>query len=79
MSVTIPLGVVQIIDKNLTVPPGWRVLTYDEGATFKSQLDSIVPEWGIIGFELGKLDGSGYGSKLSQHAGPECGQVFIVQ
>ena len=45
----------------------------DEGREIKEQLTSILGAWSIVGFEAGKLDGSGYGNKFMEAHGEECG------
>jgi hypothetical protein len=36
-------------------------------------LNKLIDNWGIIGFETGKLDGVGYGNKFMDSYGGECG------
>ena len=62
-----------------SIPQGWRVMTLEEGkANYKSLLP-LLGAWSIVGFDRGKIDGSGYGSKISDTRGSECGEIFIIQ
>ena len=61
------------------IPAGWRMLTYSEGQTYKSQLVTLLTEWSIVAFDHGKLDGHGYGNAFSDTYGSECGERFIVR
>lgn len=79
MSVNTDVGQVTIIGRDQVIPEGWRVLTFEEGSQVKSQISQLLDEWGIVAFDRGKLDGFGYGNKLMEQAGPECGQIFIVK
>jgi hypothetical protein len=78
-SVVTKLGQVRIIGKSVDVPAGWRILTFEEGTTVKNELLPLLDTWSIVGFDYGKLDGSGYGYQLSTTAGPECGEQFILR
>jgi hypothetical protein len=59
-------------------PYGWRVLTIEEGREIKQQLLPLMDQWGIVAFKTGKLDGQGYGFKISESYGKECGNKFII-
>ena len=72
------IGPVSIIQLNYGVPFAHRRVTLEEGKNIKNELVGIVGEWGVVAFGTGKLDGSGYGNKISDQYGPECGQMFIV-
>lgn len=78
-STHLPIGQVMIVPLKDPVPFGWRVLTYQEGQTYKSQLATILDTWSIVAFDQGKLDGKGYGNSLSPSYGKECGERFIVR
>ena len=70
---------IQKIAKNAQLPCGAKILTTDDAKAIKSRLNQQIPAWGIVGLLDGKIDGSGYGNKISQGYGSECGQYFIVQ
>ena len=72
------LGTVGKVGINDHVPHGWRVVRLEEGRNIAGELSELVDEWGIVGFEHGKLDGAGYGNKISETRGPECGELFII-
>jgi len=70
MSVQTNLGEVTIIGKDDPVPEGWRTLNFDEGVETVDRLSTILDAWAIVRFgDHGKLDGSGYGNKLTNEAG----------
>lgn len=60
------------------VPHGWRTLAIGEGYKWKCQLNQLLGQWSIVAFDVGKIDGFGYGNKISHQRGPECGEKFIV-
>lgn len=62
-----------------SIPAGWRVMTLEEGKSYKQSLLKFLGAWSIVGFDRGKIDGSGYGSKISDTRGSECGEIFIIQ
>ena len=72
------LGKVTKIGINDPIPQGWRVVRLEEGRQIAGELSHLVDAWGIVGFEHGKLDGAGYGNKISETRGPECGEIFII-
>jgi hypothetical protein len=72
------LGTVRKIGINEQVPQGWRLVRLEEGRQIAGELAELVEEWGIVGFEHGKLDGAGYGRKIGETRGSECGELFIV-
>ncbi len=72
------LGTVGKIGINDHVPQGWRLVRLDEGRQIAGELEQLVDEWGIVGFENGKLDGAGYGKKIGETRGSECGELFII-
>lgn len=78
-SVETPLGLVAILDREIPVPAGWRRLRLEEGKQIKENLNEILEEWSIVGFEDGKLDGYGYGNNFSETSGAECGEGFIIK
>ncbi len=49
-----------------------------EGYEYKEQLKKLLQTWSIVAFETGKIDGSGYGYKVHDSYGSECGEMFIV-
>jgi hypothetical protein len=38
----------------------------------------MLSQWSIVAFDIGKIDGFGYGNKISNTRGPECGEKFII-
>ena len=39
----------------------------------KNKLLGMLDTWSIVAFDHGKVDGSGYGSKIHNSYGKECG------
>lgn len=78
-TVDTPLGAVTTNPINEPIPEGWRILSLQEGKQIKEHLLELVGEWGIVGFDTGKLDGSGYGNNISDTRAEECGEIFIIQ
>ena len=60
------------------VPPGWRMLARGEAMKWKSCINSMLTHWSIVALDVGKIDGHGYGNKISSSYGPECGEKFII-
>lgn len=61
------------------VPCGWRILARGECYRFKCQLNQMLGQWSIVAFDVGKIDGWGYGNKISEGYGSECGEKFIIR
>ena len=61
--------VFEIIGIHSPIPNGWRIVTYTEAQNHKDQILKLLDPWGIVGFDHGKLDGSGYGGKFSPQYG----------
>ena len=61
------------------VPCGWRMLAIGEGQKWKCQLSQMLCPYSIVAFDVGKIDGSGYGNRISHHRGSECGEKFIIR
>ncbi|KAM3147363.1 hypothetical protein pb186bvf_000614 [Paramecium bursaria] len=61
------------------VPEGFRIMTLEEGTWYKNQLLNHLQEWSIVGFQTGKIDGFGYGNKISHERGNECGEFFYIK
>lgn len=72
------MGTVGKIGINEYIPEGWRAVKLEEGRHIAGELSQLVDEWGIVGFEHGKLDGAGYGRKVSETRGAECGELFVI-
>lgn len=73
-----PVGRVKFVPLNHN-EPGWRTLNIETGKQIKEDLIKLLPEWGIVAFETGKLGGKGYGYQFHDTYGPECGNKFVVQ
>jgi hypothetical protein len=39
----------------------------------------MLTEWSIVAFDYGKIDGEGYGGKIHDSYGSECGEKLIVR
>lgn len=39
----------------------------------------MLSDWSIVGFEVGKLDGFGYGNKFTEDYEGGCGEIFMIQ
>ena len=70
---------VKVININAQIPCGWRKLTLFEGKQMKNSLKKLLNTWSIVAFDKGKMDGRGYGYKISDTYGPEVGERFIVK
>ena len=44
-----------------------------DGVKILDQLKSITTDWSIIAFQMSALTGRGYGFKISESYGTECG------
>ena len=56
---------IKIVPLASPIPEGWRILTLQEGIELKDLLIPMLGTWSIVAFDKGKLDGSGYGNKIS--------------
>ena len=74
-----PLGLVMKVGLTEPILYGWRALRIDEGREIKDYLNQLLQNWSIVAFATGKIDGFGYGNKISETYGPECGELFILQ
>ncbi len=74
----LPIGLVLKVALDKEAPEGFRKMNIEEGHEFKEELKKLLQTWSIVAFESGKIDGSGYGYKLHESYGSECGEMFIV-
>jgi hypothetical protein len=73
------LGTVAILSFSKKIPEGWERLTLEEGMKVIDKLKSILTQWSIIAFQFESLSGPGYGYKIGNSYGTECGQGFILK
>jgi hypothetical protein len=59
------------------IPLGWRMLSIGEASRWKDQITPHLGQWGIVCLDGGKIDGSGYGNKISKTQ-ESCGNKFII-
>jgi hypothetical protein len=74
----LPIGLVLKVPLQNEAPEGFRKMLIQEGYEYKEQLKKLLQTWSIVAFETGKIDGSGYGYKVHDSYGSECGEMFIV-
>ncbi len=55
---------------NQPIPPGWRMLAQCEAIKWKPNINFMLTHWSIVAFNGGKIDGNGYGNKISPTYGP---------
>lgn len=69
----------QIIGINSSVPVGWRLVKYSEAEELKPHIIKLLSTWSIVSIENGKIDGPGYGCKIYDTFGAECGEKLIIK
>ena len=68
-----------IIPLNTSNPDGYRMMNRAEVVELKDQIKQNLDQWGIVAFDHGKIDGPGYGCKIHDSYGNECGNKLIVK
>jgi len=66
------------INSMTEIPDGWRWMTVEEAAARKDELVSGLEDWAIIKLDGGKIEGSGYGGKVTYYSQVVFGWVFVV-
>ena len=64
------------------IPDGWRNLELFEAKEMKSRVHNVCKyagDWYIVGISQGKIDGTGYGNKIHDTRGKECGVKIIIK
>lgn len=67
------MGLVVKTGLNSPFPAEFKKLTLDQAYEIKEHLNKILGTWSIVAFENGKIDGTGYGNKIHETYGNECG------
>ena len=72
----------KVIGFNDKIPKGWRLLELWEAKAMKQKVHDVCKShgaWYIVAFAQGKIDGVGYGNKIHDSYGKECGQRMIIE
>lgn len=71
----------KVIGINDEIPSGWRLLDENEAINYLDLINEEISnysDWYIYALMYGKkLDGPGYGNKIHDNYGDECGQKLI--
>ena len=70
----------EVVKRDLEIPEGKSLVTYDEAVKYKSEIVNLLTTWSIVALDKGKIDGSGYGNNVSdKEPGDECGDKLLIK